>query len=160
MATLGTTSTSTLTERREVRSKVAIHVQHDTKSNRASKVRRVLLRNTFSTEFNNRWRELFAGDIVTKESVWPKAIHSASASIYSGRERLPQHQSPLRTDQLLMFKHRFKTCITTVACNCWPTKDNFSYLRPKQFSCGQFEVSDISDIVSFPPYMVKSIKFY
>ena len=74
MVTLRTTSGIKNPDRREGRSEVAIHVQHDTKSNRASKKRRVLLRNMFSTPFNNRRRGLFAGDIVTKERVWSGAI--------------------------------------------------------------------------------------
>jgi hypothetical protein len=68
---------------------VAIHVKHDKTSSRASKMRRVLLSNMLSMGFNNRWRELFAGDIVTEERVWPRAMPTASGSIYSDHERLP-----------------------------------------------------------------------
>ena len=131
VVTLRTTRGITYTDRTEVRSEIPIHVQHDTKSNRVSKIRRVLLRNMFSTGFNKLRRGVFAGDIVTKERVWPEAIPSASGSIYSECERLPQHHShpiPLvRTDQLFMFKHSLKTCITAVACNCWPEKDDCGY---------------------------------
>ena len=90
MVTLRATS-GTHKDRGAVRSKIMIHVQHDTKSNRASKMRRVLLRNMFSMGFHNHLRGLFAGDIVTKERVWPEAIPSASGSIYNERERLPKH---------------------------------------------------------------------
>ena len=55
----------------KVESDIAIHVKHDTKSSRASQLRRVLLRNMLSTGFNNRWKGFFTGDIVTKEHVWP-----------------------------------------------------------------------------------------
>ena len=48
---------------------IAIHVKHDTKSSRASKMRRVVLRNILSTSFNNRWKGFFTGDIVTKEHI-------------------------------------------------------------------------------------------
>ena len=55
--------------RLQVEGVIAIHVKHDTKSSRASKMRRVLLRNILSTSFNNRWKGFFTGDIVTKEHV-------------------------------------------------------------------------------------------
>jgi len=54
---------------REVRINIAIDVQHDTKSSRTSKMRRVLLRSMLSTGFNNRLGGL---DIVTEERVWPR----------------------------------------------------------------------------------------
>ena len=74
MVTLRTTSGIKNTGGRSERSEIAIHMQHDTKSNRASKKRRVLLRNMFSMGFNNRRRGSFAEDIVTKERVWSEAI--------------------------------------------------------------------------------------
>ena len=60
---------------------------------------------------------------------------------------------PLRTHQLFIFTH----CVTAVASQLKKKTTVVTYLRPKQFSCGQFEVSDI---ISFPPYVVKSIKFH
>jgi len=47
----------------------ATHVQHDTKSSRTSKMRKVLQRNMPSTVFNDRWRGLLTRDIATKEGV-------------------------------------------------------------------------------------------
>jgi hypothetical protein len=89
MVTLRTTSGIRKLSSREMRIDIAIHVKHDTTSSRASKMRRVLLSNMLSMGFNNRWRELFAGDIVTEERVWPRAIPTASGSIYSDHETLP-----------------------------------------------------------------------
>lgn len=114
---------------REMRSENTIHVEHDTKSSRASKMRRVLLRNMLSTGFNH-WRRLFTGVIVTEERVWPGAMATASGRIYSDRERLLQHQSsyPLTHGSVhdkgasryrLKIRHIMCTCDQ---CNCWAKK--------------------------------------
>jgi hypothetical protein len=89
MVTLRTTSGITTMASRPVRNDIAIQVEHDTKSSRASKTRRVLLSNMLSMGLNTRWRELFAGDIATEERVWPRDIPTASGSIYSDHETLP-----------------------------------------------------------------------
>jgi hypothetical protein len=60
--------------RLQVEIDIAIHVKHDTRSSRTSKMRRVLLRNMLSMSFNSRWKGLFTGDIVTKEHVWLRLL--------------------------------------------------------------------------------------
>ena len=69
MVTSRTNSGITNSGGREVRINIAIDVQHDIKSSRTSKMRRVPLRIMLSTGFNNRLGGL---DIVTEERVWPR----------------------------------------------------------------------------------------
>ena len=82
----------------QVESVIAIHVKHDTKSSRARKMRRVLLRNILSTSFNNRWKGFFMGDIVTKEHVWPGLL-PVDIFIVILKEYHNGHHILLHTDQ-------------------------------------------------------------